>query len=82
VRVYLLGISGVTGLHDLHIWGMSTTETALTCHLVMPNGHPGDAMLSGIAEQLHHRFGIHHATIQIELADTDKACALTPEHVV
>ena len=82
VRVYLLGISGVTGLHDLHIWGMSTTETALTCHLLMPNGHPGDAMLSGIAEQLHHRFGIHHATIQIELADTDEACALTPEHVV
>ena len=82
VRVYLLGISGVTGLHDLHIWGMSTTETALTCHLVMPNGHPGDAMLGAISEQLHHRFGIHHATIQIELADTDEACVLTPEHVV
>jgi cobalt-zinc-cadmium efflux system protein len=82
VRAHLLDIPGVTGLHDLHIWGMSTTETALTCHLVMPNGHPGDAMLNGIAEQLHHRFGIHHATIQIELADTDEACALTPEHVV
>jgi cobalt-zinc-cadmium efflux system protein len=82
VRGYLLGISGVTGLHDLHIWGMSTTETALTCHLVMPDGHPGDAMLGAISEQLHHRFGIHHATIQIELADTDEACVLTPEHVV
>jgi cobalt-zinc-cadmium efflux system protein len=82
VRVYLLGISGVTELHDLHIWGMSTTETALTCHLVMPDGHPGDAMLSALAEQLHHRFGIHHATIQIELADTDEACVLTPEHIV
>jgi cobalt-zinc-cadmium efflux system protein len=82
VRAHLLGIRGVTGLHDLHIWGMSTTETALTCHLVMPDGHPGDAMLNGIAEQLHHRFGIHHATIQIELADTEEACLLTPEHVV
>jgi cobalt-zinc-cadmium efflux system protein len=82
VRAHLLEIPGVIGLHDLHIWGMSTTETALTCHLVMPDGHPGDAMLNGIADQLHHRFGIHHATIQIELADTDEACVLTPEHVV
>jgi len=82
VRAHLLGIPGVTGLHDLHIWGMSTTETALTCHLVMPDGHPGDALLNNVAEQLHHRFGIHHATIQIELADTDEACVLTPEHVV
>ena len=82
VRAHLLDIRGVTGLHDLHIWGMSTTETALTCHLVMPDGHPGDATLSGIAQQLHDRFGIHHATIQIELADTEEACLLTPEHVV
>jgi cobalt-zinc-cadmium efflux system protein len=82
VRAHLMGVPGVTGLHDLHIWGMSTTETALTCHLVMPDGHPGDAMLNGIAQQLHHRFGIHHATIQIELADTEETCALTPEHVV
>jgi cobalt-zinc-cadmium efflux system protein len=82
VRSHLLGLPGVTGLHDLHIWGMSTTETALTCHLVMPSGHPGDAVLTGVAQQLHHRFGIQHATIQIELADTDEVCALTPEHVV
>src|SRR5689334_23178124 len=82
VRAHLLSLPGVTGLHDLHIWGMSTTETALTCHLIMPQGHPGDAALNGMAEQLHHRFGIQHATIQIELADTDVACALTPEHVV
>ena len=82
VRAHLLSTPGVTGLHDLHIWGMSTTETALTCHLVMPDGHPGDATLNGIAQQLDHRFGIHHATIQIELADTEEACLLTPEHVV
>jgi cobalt-zinc-cadmium efflux system protein len=82
VRAHLLASPGVTGLHDLHIWGMSTTETALTCHLVMPGGHPGDATLNGIAQQLDHRFGIHHATIQIELADADEACVLIPEHVV
>ena len=82
VRSHLLSIPGVSGLHDLHIWGMSTTETALTCHLIMPGGHPGDAALNGMARQLHHRFGIQHATIQIELADTDEACALIPEHVV
>jgi cobalt-zinc-cadmium efflux system protein len=48
----------------------------------MPGGHPGDAVLGGVAEQLHQSFGIQHATIQIELADTDAACVLTPEHVV
>src|SRR6266404_7115598 len=53
VRAHLLGTPGVTALYDLHIWGMSTTETALTCHLVMPDGHPGDATLNGIAQQLH-----------------------------
>ncbi len=82
VRAHLLGLPGVTGLHDLHIWGMSTTETALTCHLIMPAGHPGDTVLNEMAQQLQHRFGIQHATIQIELADSDEACALTPEHVV
>jgi cobalt-zinc-cadmium efflux system protein len=82
VRAHLLAVPGVIGLHDLHIWGMSTTETALTCHLVMPSGHPGDAVLNSVAQQLHETFGIQHATIQIELADTDEACILTPEHIV
>jgi cobalt-zinc-cadmium efflux system protein len=82
VRAHLLAMPGVTALHDLHIWGMSTTETALTCHLVLPGGHPGDAALNGVAQQLHHMFGIQHTTIQIELADTEEACVLTPEHVV
>ena len=82
VRAHLLALPGVAGLHDLHIWAMSTTETALTCHLVMPGGHPGDAVLSSIAHELQHRFGIAHTTIQIELADTDEVCMLHPEHVV
>ena len=82
VRDHLLAAPGVTGLHDLHIWGMSTTETALTCHLVMPGGHPGDAALAALAHELDEGFGIDHATIQIEVGDTDEICALTPEHVV
>ena len=82
VRTHLLALPGVAALHDLHIWGMSTTETALTCHLVMPGGHPGDVALSVIAHELEHRFGIHHATIQIEIGDSEAVCALTPEHVV
>jgi len=82
VRSHLLSLPGVIAIHDLHIWGMSTTENALTCHLVIPGGHPGDAVLSQAARELEARFGIHHTTIQIELADTDEACALTPEHVV
>ena len=82
VRDHLLAVPGVSALHDLHIWGMSTTETALTCHLLMPGGHPGDAVLNTVAQQLDRRFGIHHVTLQIELADSEEACALTPEHVV
>jgi cobalt-zinc-cadmium efflux system protein len=82
VHDYLREVPGVTALHDLHIWGMSTTETALTCHLVIPSGHPGDAALSILAAELQRRFAIDHATIQIELGDSEEACALTPEHVV
>ena len=66
VRDYLSGLDGVAGVHDLHIWPMSTTETALTAHLVMPGGHPGDAFLSEIAHALEHDHRIGHATIQIE----------------
>jgi cobalt-zinc-cadmium efflux system protein len=82
VRAHLAALPGVAAIHDLHIWGMSTTETALTCHLVMPQGHPGDAMLTQVARDLEQRFGIHHATIQIELGDSAEICALTPETVV
>jgi cobalt-zinc-cadmium efflux system protein len=81
VRAYLEGLAGVVHIHDLHIWSMSTTETALTCHLVMPDGHPGDAFTARVASELHHRFGIGHATLQIEV-DEDIACALEPDHVV
>jgi cobalt-zinc-cadmium efflux system protein len=71
VRRFLETREGVAGLHDLHIWPMSTTELALTCHLVIPDGRPGDRYLVDIALRLKNEFGIEHTTIQIE---TDAAC--------
>jgi cobalt-zinc-cadmium efflux system protein len=82
VRQYLTGRAGVAELHDLHIWPMSTTETALTCHLVMPAGHPGDAMLAALALELRDRFQIQHATIQVETGDPAHPCELVPDHIV
>jgi cobalt-zinc-cadmium efflux system protein len=82
VRDHLAALAGVGAVHDLHIWPMSTTETALTCHLVMPGGHPGDAMLTQVAHELHEHFAIAHATIQIETGDPDHPCKLLPDHVV
>ena len=66
VQAYLAGLPGVAAAHDLHIWPMSTTETALTVHLMMPGGHPGDAFLHDLAHELEHRFSIEHATVQVE----------------
>jgi cobalt-zinc-cadmium efflux system protein len=81
VRAYLRDLPGAAAVHDLHVWPMSTTETALTAHLVFPQGHPGDRMLAEICHELRRRFRIGHATIQIEL-DPDAACALEPDHIV
>ena len=67
VRAFLSTQPGVVTVHDLHVWPMSTTETALTAHLVMPDGHD-DAFLHGLAHELEHRFGIGHPTLQIERA--------------
>ena len=78
VQDFLAGLPGVARIHDLHVWPMSTTEVALTCHLIMPRGHPGDEFTHQAAKDLHRRFGIGHATLQIEVS-ADYACALT-EH--
>lgn len=75
VRSALLKQPGVTAIHDLHVWPMSTTETALTAHLVMPHGHPGDAFLHDLAHRLDHDFGIHHSTFQVELS-AEAGCVL------
>ncbi len=68
VQAHLERLPGVSNVHDLHIWPMSTTQTALTCHLVIPSGHPGDAFLAAAADGLHDAFEIEHATLQIETA--------------
>ena len=67
----LCGLPGVTEIHDLHIWPMSTTEPVLTAHLVMPGGHPGDRFLSDARTLLHEKFGIGHATLQVETGKGD-----------
>jgi cobalt-zinc-cadmium efflux system protein len=67
VRATLASLPGVARVHDLHIWPMSTTEAALTAHLVMPGGHPGDAFLIDLQHRLAHDFRIDHTTVQIEL---------------
>ena len=72
----LAALPGVTAVHDLHIWPMSTTEPGMTAHLLIPGGHPGDAFLGETQEMLHRRFGIGHATIQIETGDHDADCKL------
>ncbi len=79
VRAWLATQPGVAAVHDLHIWAMSTSETALTAHLVMPAGG-SDTFLRASAEGLHARFGIDHPTIQIERGEED--CALRPEEAV
>jgi len=79
VRAWLAGLPGVAAVHDLHIWPMSTTETALTAHLVMPEGYPGDTILREIAHELEHRFHIGHATVQVETGD-EHDCGLHAAH--
>jgi len=81
VRDFLATRPGVASIHDFHVWPMSTTEIALTCHFVMPAGHPGDAFLHGLAAEIANRFKIGHSTLQIE-TDPNAVCALAPDEVV
>lgn len=74
---YLRQLEGVSDIHDLHIWGLSTTENALTVHLVMPAGHPGDDFMDTVTVTLKHQYAIHHSTLQIELGTKQHSCALT-----
>lgn len=81
VRRYLNDLPDVTGVHDLHVWPLSTTEVALTAHLVMPSSEGAPTFLARVAEELHERFEIDHATIQID-PDEAPACSLAPDDVV
>jgi len=82
VEAFLAGLPGVEAVHDLHIWGMSTTEIALTVHLVKPDATIDDALLSYINEELHHHFGIGHTTVQFELGDASHPCRQAPIEAV
>ena len=71
---WLRSLPGVTAVHDLHVWAMSTQDNAMTAHLVMPAGHPGDAFYLEVAKGLQERFGISHPTLQIEMAPIEHGC--------
>jgi cobalt-zinc-cadmium efflux system protein len=81
VAAWLTARPGVSAIHDLHIWALSTTTTAITAHLTMPGGHPGDAFLGQLADELNERFGIGHTTLQVEIGDGTE-CRLTRGNVV
>jgi cobalt-zinc-cadmium efflux system protein len=77
VQALLARQPGVAGVHDLHIRAVSTTVTELTAHLVIPGGHPGDAFLDELHQELAHHFGIGRATLQVEIGDGPR-CRLGP----
>lgn len=82
VSAFLCGVPGVQAVHDLHIWPMSTTETALTAHLVAPGGGIDDQQLAHIARELRQRFTIGHSTIQLERGGLDATCEQEPAETV
>jgi len=75
VETYLAGLPNVTGVHDLHIWSMSTTEIALTAHVVVPWAGCQPTLLAETSAEIHRRFKIGHVTIQLEPAGLGEACA-------
>ncbi len=79
VERWLTDLPGVQAVHDLHIWGMSTTEVALTVHLVKPDATLDDALLTRIRRGLHTQFRIDHVTVQFELGDDAHPCEQAPE---
>jgi cobalt-zinc-cadmium efflux system protein len=79
LKTFLLGLPGVVGINDLHVWSLSTTEMALTCHLLMPDGHPDD-FTEQVAHEIEEQFGIGHSTIQIEKASSDAPITATHSH--
>src|SRR5689334_6485930 len=82
VEHYLTQLPGVARVHDLHIWAMSTTETALTVHLVKPDGSLDDGLLARVCDDLQHRFQIGHVTIQLECGSDAHPCKQAPDHAV
>ncbi len=82
IQRYLEELPGVVAVHDLHVWAMSTTEHALTVHLIVPERVITDDVMARICGELHSRFGIEHTTIQVERGDGAAECGQAPAHVV
>jgi len=74
VKAYLSNLPGVIGVHDLHVWAMSTTETALTAHLIKPDPKDDDALIEKASKELHDHFGIDHITLQWERTPSINQC--------
>jgi cobalt-zinc-cadmium efflux system protein len=79
---YLSKLPGISKVHDLHVWAMSTTEIALTAHLVKPDGDLDDALLDRVQYELRDRFGIDHITVQLECGTCDRSCLQEPNNIV
>ena len=82
VKAYLGALPGVVEVHDLHIWAMSTTETALTAHVVMPRASLRPTFLTDVCKELHAKFHIEHSTLQIDPEEAPAPCALAPDEVL
>jgi cobalt-zinc-cadmium efflux system protein len=82
VEAYLCDLPGIVEVHDLHIWGLSTTDSALTAHLVCADDVPRDILLPRVFADIRQRFGIGHPTIQLETSEVARRCDLRPDHVV
>jgi cobalt-zinc-cadmium efflux system protein len=82
VRSFLGRLAGVVEVHDLHIWAMSTTETAMTAHVVMPESSYRPTFLAEVCKELHAQFGIQHATLQVEPVEAPDPCSLASDEIV
>ena len=76
IKRYLLGLDNVSDIHDLHVWPLSTTEVALTVHLVITDEVLSNIFLREVQQYLHDQFGIEHSTIQVECKNMDNVCML------
>jgi len=82
VKDALLALPGVVEVHDLHVWALSTTETALTAHLIQGGSGDGAGLIALATAEVRKRFKIGHSTFQVETAESADACAQRPASVI
>ena len=82
IKQYLMGLDSVDDIHDLHVWPLSTTETALTVHLVVKGASLDNKFLKNLQQNLHDRYGIEHSTIQVESSAGDSDCMLSSDRCI